>query len=170
MKKLLLAAVAAFTITQAQAQVPKWETDPHYVGEFTLGYGTTNKYNGINFYNGRALIGMVHGVQVSQYLQVGVGMDVGLKTHYYKGHGMRMMFDVYADIRGMYPVTKDFSPFIDMGYGVYYEAMPWNNKGAFFFQFGPGLRYKKLHYSFGLQKLGKGKGTNTFYTKLGFYF
>lgn len=170
MKKIfLLLLLIGCTATIGQAQQRKWEWTPKYAGDIHAGYGTTSKPNGANKYTGRALLGTLQGASLNDYLQVGIGVDAIMYTHYYKGQGLRFALTTYADFRGYYPVTEKFSPFIDLGLGAYVGLKP-SNGAEFYCQFGPGIKYKKWFLSMGLQHIGKGKGSSTFYAATGFNF
>ena len=170
--KMMLIAIAMLLPSLASADVPAWEWGPKYMGEMHLGYGTSRKQNGYKAYCGRVMLGTLQGVQISNYLSAAVGVDAVMFTHYYKGQDMRFNMDVYLDLRGYYPLSDGFAPFLDLGLGTFFNVHPWNDgKTAFFCQFGPGFRYRKFNFSCGLQQHDTGPtGLTTFYTKVGLYF
>lgn len=155
----------------AHAERFEWEWNPKYVGEIHIGYKTTTKTQGFNTYSAMAELGTVQGVSLNQYLDLGIGVDALMLTHYYKGCGLRFAMDTYFDIRPTYPLTDNFKVYLDLGLGGAFgiKAKPEFGSG-FFCQFGPGLRYKKLNFCFGLQSFGTGEGSTGFFTKLGLYF
>lgn len=143
---------------------------PKYAGGMHIGYGTSSKVNDVKTYSARAMLGMMHGIMWGDYLQTSLGVDAHMLTHYYKGQGLRFAMTGYVDLRGFYPVTSDFSPFIDLALGAGHSIKPSGGKTAFYCEFGPGIKYKKFSLSCGLQRLGNDKGCSHFYVKTGFYF
>lgn len=158
----------------SHAERPVWEWKPRYYNEWRLGYGTTHKENGVDYYIGRAIIGTIHGAKFNEYLQVGVSIDGVMFTHYYKNKSMRWALNGYVDMRGFYPVNNKFKVFLDLGLGVIAtlnasSSVPYGkNSTGFLCQFGPGLQYKKFTLTTGLQHCGE--KANTFYSTLGFTF
>lgn len=158
----------------SHAERPAWEWKPRYYNEWRLGYGTTHKENGADYYIGRAIIGTIHGAKFNEYLQVGVGIDGVMFTHYYKDKSMRWALNGYVDMRGFYPVNNKFKVFLDLGLGTIAtlnasSSVPYGkNSTGFLCQFGPGLQYKKFTLTTGLQHCGE--KSNTFYSTLGFTF
>ena len=100
--KMMLIAIAVLLPSLASVDVPAWEWGPKYMGEMHIGYGTSRKQNGYKAYCGRAMLGTLQGVQLSNYLSAAVGVDAVMFTHYYKGQDMRFNMDVYLDLRGYY--------------------------------------------------------------------
>ena len=147
-----------------------FDLTPRYVGGMHIGYGTSSTVNDMKTYSACAMLGTMHGVMWGKYLQTSLGVDAQMFTHYYKGQGLRFAMAGYADFRGFYPVTPDFSPFIDLALGAGHMLKPSDGKTSFYCEFGPGFKYKKFSFSCGLQKMGKDKGTSHFYVKTGFYF
>lgn len=152
------------------AQGFHWEMSPKYFGEIHAGYKTTTKVGGMDLYTGAAELGTLQGVSLNQYLDLGVGVDALMLTHYYSGSGLRFGMDVYFDMRPAYPVTDDFKVFLDLGLGGFFgiHSKPPFGSG-FFCQFGPGCRYKSLNLSLGMQSFGTGSGATGFFAKLGLY-
>lgn len=149
----------------------KWEMSPKYIGEIHTGYKTTTKVSGYDTYSGMVELGTLQGVSLNQYLDLYVGVDAFMLTHYYSGKDMRFGMDVYFDMRPAYPVNDRFKVFLDLGLGGFFgiKSEPAIGNG-FFCQFGPGFRYRKLNMSLGLQSFGTGDGSTGFYAKLGLYF
>lgn len=143
---------------------------PKYAGGMHIGYGTSSTVNDAKTYSARAMLGMMHGIMWGDYLQTSLGVDAHMLTHYYKGQGLRFAMTGYVDLRGFYPVTSDFSPFLDLALGAGHSLKPSGGKTSFYCEFGPGIKYKKFTLSCGLQKFGNDKGTSHFYVKTGFYF
>ncbi len=144
---------------------------PKYMGELHVGYKTTTKVSGIDTYSGTVELGTLQGVSLNQYLELGLGVDAFMLTHYYPKCGLRFGMDVYFDMRPAYPITDNFKVFLDLGLGGYFgiHSKPKMGNG-FFCQFGPGIRYRKLNVSFGMQNYGTGSGSTAFFTKIGLYF
>lgn len=154
-----------------RAESFKWEMTPKYIGEIHAGYKTTTEVDGVNYYSAMAELGTLQGVSLNKYLDVAIGVDALMFTHYYEGCGLRFAMNTYLDLRPSYPINHHFSTFIDLGLGACYEikAKP-KIKTNFFCQFGPGIRYKKFNLSLGLQSFGTDKGNVGFYSKIGLYF
>lgn len=167
----LVVGIIGFLPTLGHAQGFKWEMTPKYVGEIHVGNKTTTKVSGYDMYTGMAELGTLQGVSLNQYLDLAIGVDAFMFTHYYSGCGLRFGGDVYFDVRPGYPITDSFKAFIDLGLGGYFNihSKP-KFDSDFYCQFGPGFRYKKFNLSLGLQSFGTGKGSTGFYTKIGLYF
>lgn len=171
MRLALVAGIIAFLPQLGFAQGFKWEMSPKYVGEIHAGYKTTTKVSGFNTYSGMVELGTLQGVSLNQYLDLAVGVDAIMMTHYYSGCDLRFGADVYFDMRPAYPITDKFKVFLDLGLGGYFGIHSEPSMGSgFFCQFGPGIRYKKLNLSLGLQNFGTGSGTTAFFSKIGLYF
>ncbi len=169
--KMLKALVAGLLPLSGCAQSFQWEMSPRYVGEIHTGYKTTTKVYGFDTYSGMVELGTLQGVSINRYLDLAVGVDAFMLTHYYKGKDLRFGMNVYFDMRPAYPVTDNFKVFLDLGLGGFFGVHSTPELGnGFFCQFGPGFRYRKLNFSTGLQNFGTGNGTTAFYAKLGLYF
>ena len=149
----------------------EWNVAPKYTGEIHAGYKTTVNVSGMDTYSGMVELGTLQGVSLNQYLDFGLGVDALMMTHYYSGNGLRFGMNVYFDMRPAYPITDSFKVFIDLGLGGYFgiHSKPAMGSG-FFCQFGPGIRYRKLNLSLGMQSYGTGSGSTAFFTKIGLYF
>lgn len=149
----------------------KWEMSPKYLGEIHAGYKTTTKVEGYDMYSAMAELGTLQGVSLNQYLDIALGIDALMLTHYYEGCGLRFAMNTYLDLRPKYSFTDSFKVFLDLGLGGYFKikSKP-DMKSGFFCQFGPGIGYKKFNLSLGLQSFGTGKGSVGFYSKVGLYF
>lgn len=149
----------------------EWEMSPKYVGEVHAGYRTTTSIKGVDTYSGLVDLGTLQGVSFNEYLDISLGIDGKMFTHYYSGKGMRFGMATYADIRPGYPITDDFKVFLDLGLGYFFSVSATPSLGnCFYCQCGPGVQYKKFNVSLGIQNLGTGSGSTAFFTKLGFYF
>lgn len=132
----------------------------------------------------RPLIETVHGVEIGPYLFVGAGL--GLQYYCGKLHEFQefadnaaalkekdsaserwnaVMLPIFANIKFMYPVKNDFTPFLNLGLGGtvgcyssinckyseddFTEAV--RTRGGIYCDFGAGFRYKLLNVSVGLQ-------------------
>lgn len=163
----LFLLTSCFLFTYAYAQ---YDWKPKYMGEIHAGYGTTSKVKGNDTYCGRVMLGTTHGVAFGEYGDIGVGVDAVMLTHYYSGEGLRFAANPYFSVRPAYPISNNFAVFLDCALGATIPVV--NLEGSdteFTFQFGPGIRYKKLNVSFGMQNIGSGKGSTTFFAKLGLY-
>lgn len=148
-----------------------WEWTPKYVGEIHAGYKTTTEVSGYDTYSGMVELGTLQGVSLNQYLDLAVGVDAFMMTHYYSGKGLRFGMNAYFDMRPAYPINDRFKVFLDLGLGGYFGIKSDPDMGnGFFCQFGPGFRYRKFNLSLGLQNFGTGKGATGFFAKIGLYF
>ena len=170
-KMMLIAALLSLSAI-ASAGVPAWEWTPKYMGEIHIGYGTSGEINGVKAYMGRAMLGTLQGMQISNYLSAAFGVDAVMMTHRWDTEDMRFAINSYFDVRGYYPVTDRFAPFLDLGLGAQLHVQPWESNTPYFFcQFGPGIKYRKFVFSCGLQQLDIGdNGLTTFYVKTGISF
>lgn len=169
--KTLLAGVLLALPMHGLAQNFKWEMNPKYVGEIHAGYRTTTKIQGYNTYTAMAELGTLQGVSLNQYLDLGVGVDALMFTHYYPECGLRFAGAAYFDMRPAYPINDRFKVFLDLGLGGFFNIKSEPEvQGGFFCQFGPGIRYNKFNLSCGLQSLGTGDGSVGFFSKIGIYF
>lgn len=149
----------------------QWEMTPKYVGEIHAGYKTTTKIGSMDTYTGMAELGTLQGVSLNKYLDLALGVDAFMMTHYYPNCDLRFGMQVFFDMRPAYPITDRFKVFLDLGLGGFFGVHSEPEIGnGFFCQFGPGFRYRKLNLSLGLQDYGAAKGTTAFYAKLGLYF
>lgn len=160
----------------AQAAFP---IQPKYAGDVHLGYGSSSKMYGTNTYQQRIGIGTIQGVSLNDWIQVGLGVDLNFYTHYYaKGGympseitGLRLSMSEFIDMRGSYPIMENLKVYMDLGLGLTHKVRAAYLDGPVFFcQFGPGVQWKHLDFSLGLQANGTGKGTTTFFAKIGYCF
>lgn len=165
--KVLLLLVSFFSVTSAYSQ---YDWKPIYMGEIHAGYGTTSKVDGRDTYFGRVMLGTTHGIAFGKYGDVGIGVDAVMLTHYYSNDGLRFAANPYFDIRPAWPFSDDFAVFLDCALGATIPVINLEDgKTEFTYQFGPGIRYKKLNISLGMQSIGSRKGSTTFFAKLGLY-
>lgn len=169
--QILAVAIIGLTPTIVKAQGFEWSMDPKYVGEIHAGYKTTTKVSGHNTYSAWAELGTLQGVSFNEYLDVAIGVDAIMLTHYYHGKGLRFGMKTYADFRPAYPINDRFKVFLDLGLGAAFNIYAEPELGSgFYCQFGPGIRYRKFNLSLGLQSWGTGQGSCGFFTKVGLYF
>lgn len=167
----LVVGLGIFLPLRGNALDFQWEMSPKYVGEFHAGYKTTTKVYGMNTYTGMAQLGTLQGVSLNQYLDVAIGVDALMMTHYYPDCDLRFGMATYLDLRPAYPINDRFKVFLDLGLGGYFNIKSDPDMGnGFFCQFGPGFRYRKINLSCGLQSFGTGDGAVGFFAKLGLYF
>lgn len=163
-----------------------------YQGEVNIGFATGGKLNmevegikekiGTDF--SRPFLETVHGVRVGDYLFAGVG--VGLQHAYGKFmNDERLDFDedevpnwnttmmpIFLNLKGYYPVTKHFAPYISLSLGAtttlgsdlsftdsyfdsgYSEWIDTKLKGGFYCDFGVGFTARKFNFGFGLMHQG----------------
>ena len=163
----VLLTVFSFSTTQVFAQ---YDWQPKYAGEIHVSYGSTSKVQDFDTYVGRVMLGTIHGVAFGKYGDVGIGIDGVMLTHYYRGQGMRFLANPYLSIRPSWPLSDKFSVFLDYAIGASIPVA--NLKGGtteLMLQIGPGIKFKKMNLSLGMQKLGDGDGSVTFFAKLGLH-
>ena len=95
----LVVGILGYVPLSGSAQGFKWEMSPKYIGEIHAGYKTTTSVSGIKLYTGTVELGTLQGVSLNQYLDLAVGVDAFMLTHYYSGCGLRFGMDVYFDMR-----------------------------------------------------------------------
>ncbi len=134
----------------------------------------------------------IHGVDIGPYLFIGAG--IGAQYYYGKTKSAREWLDIgvsdkniarwdavilpiFADFKFMYPVNKNFTPYLNLGlggtvgccssfdgyaketeeirvdgYDEYLESYSsLKTRGGFYFDLGVGFRYKLLNFSMGFQ-------------------
>lgn len=191
------------TYTTSEHNIKVW-----YQGEVNLGYATSGKmkwtYDGeseigkTNF--SRPLISTVHGVRITPYAFVGLG--VGAQYAYgeidkgYDDKWNTLLIPAFLNLKGYYPINDDFAPYVSVSLGTSfcatsdfdYQDGDWEEKmkGGFYGEYGLGINYKKLNFGFGimtqnmkLQELYRGTvekdeteklSTTSFYVKIGIKF
>lgn len=199
---LLAAPTATFaqktTVTRVSRE-KTYQTSSHdlniwYQGELNFGYGVGGKvkYDGesMDAKFSRAFIETIHGVRVTQYAFAGVGL--GFQYAYDEKNAVGLeeggvgMIPLFLDLKGYYPVTETFAPYvaIDLGYGMPVIGASGEDgeklKGGFYASYGIGLNYKKLNFGLGWQHQGfhyewdgeksDGFSINSFFVKVGVKF
>lgn len=151
--------------------------EPRYQGELNVGYGTGGKIkeDGEKFdaeFN-RMFIETVHGVRFNKYLfaGIGVGFQYATDQDYWESFGMLPLF---FDLKGYYPVTEDFAPYVKVDLGHAW-AVTDNDGGAkgFYAAYGIGLNYRRLNFGIGWQHQSFAHGdvsVNSFYVNAGINF
>ena len=195
---MLTAPVVSFaqktTVTRVNRE-KTYRTNTHavdiwYEGELNLGYGMggTLKYDGDSedAKYARPFIETVHGVRITKYAFAGLG--VGFQYAYDENWEVGMM-PVFLDLKGYYPVTEHFAPYvaIDLGFSSglvgtkdYMDTEGLDLKGGFYASYGIGLNYRRLNFGLGWQhqgmkfkydgKNGDGFSVNSFFVKIGLKF
>lgn len=223
---ILLAAAALIAPAMSSAQkmtvtnISKEKTyktsthniDVWYQGEVNLGYAVSGKcklddegdIEKFKTNYSRPLIETVHGVRITKYAFVGAGVAV----QYAPGKinpdvedsdekWNTLMIPLFFNLKGYYPVTDDFAPYISLSFGGSICATSSLNdsgiaygynyddklKGGFYSEYGIGFNYKRLNFGLGLQHqtmkrtLSEGKysseekwSINSFYVKVGLTF
>ena len=169
--RVLVLLIFCFGVSHIYAQ---YDWKPKYMGEIHAGYGTTSKVKvedkSIDTYMGRVMLGTTHGVAFGKYGDMGIGVDAVMLTHYYSGEGLRFLVNPYYSVRPAFPTSENFSVFLECTLGAMIPVV--NMEGSeteFSFQLGPGIKYKRTNISLGIQNIGSGKGSTTFFAKLGLY-
>ena len=211
MKKVLFtlcAVLCSVYVASAQFRLKPFEFKVKYRGEVTVGGAFSNKLQGK--YAGthvetaseasRLFVETVHGVMVSDYIFVGVG--VGLQNYageIYKGDGRKwntLTIPIFADLKGFLPINRSWRTFMNLGLGgsvvghsdlSYVEnGFKYKQHGGFYCDFGAGVEYRSLSFGIGLQHQTMRQSetwidygmthstekfyTNAFYVKLGVNF
>lgn len=159
-----------------------------YQGEVSLGFATTGKATGnddghsykVNSDFSRPFIETVHGVRLTKYAFVGLGLGLqyaygkcstdsyydNYYDEYYTDDSKwnTLLMPVFVNLKGYYPVNDDFAPYLTTSFGVSpilmsdlsytngsYET---KHKGGFYCKLGVGLNYKKFIFDFGLMHQG----------------
>ncbi len=151
--------------------------DIWYQGELNVGFATSGK---LTWEDGgdtektnysRPFISTVHGVRITQYGFVGLG--VGVQYAYGKMYSeyddapnwKTLMIPVFLNLKGYYPVTEEFAPYISVSLGSSICAtssygdsgsdydVSWKTrlKGGFYGEYGIGFNYRQFNFGFGLQ-------------------
>lgn len=148
----------------------------HYQGELNFGYGLGGKIKedgekyDANY--SRAFIETIHGVRINKYAFAGVG--VGFQYAYDEEWEMGTL-PIFVDLKGYYPVTADFAPYlaIDLGYSVGLFSNGGDTPGGFYASYGIGLNYRKLNFGIGWQHQAFSDydaKINSFFVKIGIKF
>lgn len=169
MKKLLIVLVAVLMAAPSFAQKTTvtrvnrektYKTSSHdlnvwYQGELNFGYGLASDYN-----MSRVFLETIHGARITKYAYAGIGVGVQYALDWEE-----VIIPAFVDLKGYYPVTDDFAPYvaIDLGYG----AGTGDIDGGFYGSFGAGVNYKKLNFGLGYQKFGE---VGSFFVKVGIKF
>lgn len=206
MKKLILFAVAAIvamplasfaqktTVTRVNREknytTSTRSVDIWYEGELNIGYGMggTLKEDGesCDAKYARPFIETVHGVRITKYAFAGLG--VGFNYAYNDEWKVGMM-PVFLNLKGYYPVTETFAPYVSIDLGFSSGLVGTKDfegeegldlKGGFYASYGVGLNYKRLNFGLGWQHQGMkfkydgessdGFGVNSFFVKIGLKF
>lgn len=224
MKKIMLLLAAALAVAPAASFAQKmtvtninrektYQTSTHnvdiwYEGELNLGFATGGKLkwddgekDKTNY--SRPFISTIHGARITKYGFVGVGVGVQyafgkMDPDYDESDKWNtLMIPVFLNLKGYYPVTEDFAPYISISLGGsicatssyddswmdYGDSWERKLKGGFYAEYGLGFNYKRLNFGFGLQHQSmKSKETyggessdekaavNSFFVKVGLKF
>lgn len=164
--------IAIAAVIPAYVSAQGFSIEPTYMGEIHAGYVPTKNSNGTKGYSQTVTVGTLQGVSLNEYLDLGIGVDVNMFTHYYSGKGLRFWGAGYFDMRPSFPLSDNFKLYLDLGLGYYFKikSEPWG-KNAFYCQFGPGFRYRKFNLMVGLVQYGTGQGgMDNVTAKIGLYF
>jgi len=146
-----------------------------YQGELNFGFATGGKLNfdgeKDNTNYSRPFLETIHGVRIAKYGFVGAG--VGIQYAFgkmnpdseYDDKWKTLMIPMFVNLKGYYPVTDDFAPYISISLGgsicatsgydnswnEHYSTVEQKLKGGFYGEYGVGFNYKKLNFGLGLQ-------------------
>lgn len=120
-----------------------------YQGELNFGYVVDGDYS-------RPFIESIHGFNMSGYAFAGVGFGL---QYAYKDKWNGIGIPLFVNLKGMYPVTENFSPYITLSLGynffttfggeVYQNYL--DGPGGFYNDLGVGIKYKAFNLSLGMQ-------------------
>ncbi len=126
-----------------------------------------------NTYRAAPTFDMVLGARIFDYGFVGFGFGLGALFYRYDvdepHHFGYFMVPIYGNLRGYFPVNKDFSPYIDFAVGANLLA----NKHFFAsparVKLGAGFEYKRLVFGIGydVTVFGDDANDNMGYVKIG---
>lgn len=211
MKKFIVMAIAAMialpsatmaqkTTIQRVTREKTYTTQTHkvsvwYEGDFSVGFAAGGKatisedgYSETLKTNlSRPYIETVHGVHITKYAFVGLGVGVQyaygkINTEYDDSNNWNtLLMPVFLNLKGFYPASDDFAPYITTSLGASPVLMADDTfdsalKGGFFCKVGAGISYRKFLFDFGLMHqnmtLDKDEkiGNNSFYVNVGFKF
>lgn len=201
MKKFLALALAALvampTVTMAQKttvqrvtrektyETQKTDVSIWYQGELSFGFATgsnlTYKSEGVSSKQktdlSRPFIETVHGVRITQYAFVGLGLGVQyaygkMNPDYNESENWgALLMPIFVNLKGYYPVSDNFAPYVtvslggtasltsnidDSGYEYYYGNWEEKLTGGFYSKVGLGLSYRKFMFDFGLMHQNMG--------------
>ena len=173
MKKLIVFTLGLLTFITPMPALSQSNIEIRYSGDIHSSYGFTTSVStelgDIKTYQGRVTLGTVQGVSIGKYGDVGIGFDALMYTHYYTDDGLRFTALPYLSLRPAYPLDDNISVMADLAVGHYIPCI--NHKdgveGGTFTQFGAGFRFHRIIITGGVQTFGSGKGSTTFYAKLG---
>lgn len=145
----------------------------HYQGELNFGYGLAGKLKEEGYDEkfdanySRVFFETVNGVRINPYVFAGVGVGVQ-----YSFDWENVTLPVFAALRGYYPVTDRFAPYVavDLGYSPMLNSS--GSDGGFYAAYGLGLTFGKLNFGFGWQHqtIDDEVKVNSFVVKLGLKF
>lgn len=203
--------ITSTTITREKTRnisTNKW-FDPRYEGELNLGFATGGK---LKWADGgdkektnysRPFIETVHGVRFNDYMYAGLGVSVQYALGKISPDSEEsdkwntLMIPVFLNLKGSYPVTEHFAPYLSLSFGGSFCATSsmddsWSEddgkveqklKGGFYAEYGLGFTYKRLNFGFGIQHQGlkftesyrgdeesEKAGINSFFVKVGLKF
>ncbi len=196
MKKLFLMMLLVCGATATSFAQSDW--DVSYQGELNVGYATGGKLK-MEFEGesekmktdfSRPLLETIHGVRVGDYLFGGVGVGVQYaygvlsKEAEESAKWNTAMMPIFLNLKGYYPVTKNFAPYISLSLGATtvlasdantsesnsgsrpghdglgIDKYNWSNssetklKGGFYCDFGVGFTARKFNFGLGLMHQG----------------
>ncbi len=144
--------------------------DVWYQGELNVGYGLDGKVDGEDAKFGRVFVETIHGARITKYAFVGLGLGVQYATDWES-----ITMPAFVDLKGYYPVTEKFAPYVnvDLGYTPVLDEGKQNGfDGGFYAAYGVGLNYGKLNFGIGCQHqaLNSDYACNSFFVKVGLKF
>lgn len=135
------------SIPESKSNTNKTGQKSGYQGEFNLGYVVNGDYS-------RPFIESIHGVNISGYAFAGLGLGL---QYAYNEDWKDVRIPLFVNLKGMYPVTENFSPYItlSLGYnfltGISEYKCFLDGVGGFYNDLGVGIKYKNFNLSLGMQ-------------------
>lgn len=153
-----------------------------YQGELNIGYAINSKINykevdGGDTYReswksnfSQPFISTTHGIRITKWAYAGIGVGLhyayGYTDEYKDEHWNTLMVPIFFNVKGYYPVNDDFSVYVTLSFGdspIAYSELnqqlrdwneydEWHYRGGYYGEYGVGLNYKRLNFSFGLQQ------------------
>lgn len=128
----------------------KSEQKSGYQGELNFGYVADGDYS-------RPFMESIHGVNIKGYAFAGVGFGL---QYAYNEKWNNMGIPLFVNLKGMYPVSEDFSPYITLSLGYNFLLFSESKHhminyidglGGFYNDLGVGIKYKAFNLSLGMQ-------------------
>lgn len=157
--------------TYSSSTTYKVKAKTRYQGELNVGYGLSGKLNEDGETEdadyGRVFFETVHGMRINKYAFAGLGVGFQYATEWESA-----MLPIFVDLKGYYPVSDRFAPYVavDLGYAIDLFDSP---SEGFYASYGVGLNFGKLNFGLGWQHQSFSDydaSVNSFFVKIGLKF